>query len=61
MAINSAVRKAFGLSDWRSIRVLREMFGFKSIYELFKKSELRFLSSCRSHANPIIRLLPSLV
>ena len=46
MAINSAVRRVFGLSEWRSIRVLREIFGFKSIYELFKKSELRCLSSC---------------
>ena len=57
LAINSAMRRVFGFTDWRSIRVLREVFGFSSIYEIFKKSELRFLSSCRTHSNPIIRHL----
>ena len=57
LAMNSALRRVFGFSDWRSIRVLREIFGFKSIYEIFKKSELRFLSSCCTHSNPIIRQL----
>ena len=37
-AINNALRRVFGFSDWRSVRVLREIFGFKSIYEIFKKS-----------------------
>ena len=59
-AINSALRRAFGFSDWRSVRVLREVFGFKSLYELFKKSELRFLASCQTHSNPVIRHLISL-
>ena len=36
MAMNSAMRRVFGFTDWRSIRVLREIFGFKSIYEIFK-------------------------
>ena len=31
LAMNSALRRVFGFSDWRSIRVLREIFGFKSI------------------------------
>ena len=60
-AINNAMRRVFGFSDWRSIRVLREIFGFQSIYEIFKKSELRFMASCRTHANPVIRHLIDLI
>ena len=56
-AINNAMRRVFGFTDWRSIRALREVFGFQSIYEIFKKSELRFLASCQTHVNPIIRHL----
>ena len=53
--INNAFRKVFGFNEWQSVHVLREVFGFKSISEIFKTAENRFLSSCRVHVNPIIR------
>ena len=34
-ALNDALRKVFGFRDWRSIRVLREIFKFKSISQIF--------------------------
>ena len=59
-AINNALRKVFGFSEWQSIQTLREIFGFKSIYEIFKMAENRFLVACRSHMNPIVRFISSL-
>lgn len=59
-AINNALRKVFGFTQWQSIRVLREIFGFKSIYEIFKVAENRFLSSCRTHMNPILQFIVTL-
>ena len=58
-AINNALRKVFGFTEWQSIRTLREAFGFPSIYETFKKAETSFLNSCRYHSNPVIRFLIS--
>ena len=60
VAVNNACRKIFGFKDWRSIRTLREMFGFKSIYILFHNARDKFLNSCHSHRNPIIRFLSTL-
>ena len=60
-AISNAMRRVFGFPDWRSIRVLREIFGFQSIYEISKKSELRSMASCRTHANPVTRHLIDLI
>ena len=57
VAVNNVLRKIFGFSTWQSIRVLREMFGFKSIYELFKTAQDKFLLSCRSNPNPVITSL----
>ena len=59
-AMNSALRRVFGFTDWRSIRVLRQSFNFKSIYELFQGAKDRFISSCRFNHNPIIRHIVSL-
>ena len=55
VAVNSAFRKIFGFRDWRSIRDLREVFGFESIYITFKKAQDKFLQECKRHPNPTIR------
>ena len=57
VAINNVYRKIFGFKDWRSIRQLREVFNFPSIYVTFQKARDRFQRSCISHCNPIIRHL----
>ena len=57
LAINNVYRKIFGFKDWRSIRELREVFNFPSLYVTFQKARDRFQRSCNSHCNPIIRRL----
>ena len=57
VAINNVLRKIFGFTQWQSIRVLRQAFGFQSIYEIFKKSQDRFAASCLTHHNPIVSFL----
>ena len=56
-ALNDVLRKIFGFRDWRSIRVLRETFGFKSVTDIFRDSQRRFHKNCLSHCNPIIKAL----
>ena len=56
-ALNDALRKVFGFRDWRSIRILREIFGFKSVTDIFRKNQRRFHENCTSHANQIVRAL----
>ena len=34
LAMNNALRKVFGLKDWRSIRTLRQEFGFKCLCDI---------------------------
>ena len=53
-AVNDALRKVFGFQDWRSIRVLREIFGFKSLTDIFRVNQRRFDQNCTTHSNPII-------
>ena len=61
VAMNHVLRKIFGFSRWESIRYLRELFGFQSLYVIFKKkTQDKFLRSCASHSNPILRLLVTL-
>ena len=60
VAVNNALRKVFGFSTWQSIRVLREIFGFQSLYEIFKSAQDRFISQSRSHSNPILSFLVAL-
>ena len=54
-AMNNVFRKIFGFKEWQSIRTLREVFGFESLYVLFKTAQDRFLSSCCAHFNPIVK------
>ena len=63
-AMNNVFRKIFGFSDWRSVRVLlflRGIFGVKSLYVIFKETQDRFLSACRSHHNPVVKLIASII
>ena len=60
VAFNNALRKIFGFKDWRSIRDLREIFGFGSLHVIFKKAQDRFLENCRSHHNPIVKAIAEL-
>ena len=59
VAVNNALRKAFGFSRWESIRTLRDIFGMKSLYEIFKVTQDKFLLSCRSHHNKIVAFIAS--
>ena len=57
MAMNSAFRKIFGFRQWQSIRFLRELFGFKSLYVIFKEAQDKFRSACSNHSNPIVKFI----
>ena len=59
LAVNNALRRVFGFNRWESIRSLREVFGMKSLYEIFKSSQDKFLRTCISHHNPIISHIAS--
>ena len=61
VAMNNALRKVFGFTQWQSIRTLREVFGFESIYVIFKNAQDRFIASCRHHQNPLISFIASIV
>ena len=56
-ALNDVLRKIFGFRDWRSIRELRDGFGFQSVTDIFRKRQRRFQQNCHSHINPIVRTL----
>ena len=60
VALNNACRRVFGFTQWQSIRVLRDIFGFKSLYVIFKETQDKFLIACKSHPNPIIKFLLNL-
>ena len=58
-AVNNALCKIFGFTRWESIRLLREFFSMKSLYDIFKNAQDKFMLSCRSHPNPLITFLAS--
>ena len=57
VAMNGALRRVFGFKQWQSIRLLREAFGFESLFTIFKKAQDKFLHSCKSHSNPTVKFL----
>ena len=59
VAVNHALRKVFGFARWESIRTLREAFGMKSLFEIFKTTQDKFNANCRNHYNPVITYLAS--
>ena len=58
-AVNNALRKVFGFTRWESIRSLRECFGMKSLYDIFKTCQDKFIVSCRYHHNSVISSIAS--
>ena len=42
LAMNNVLRKIFVFSQWQSVRYIRELFGVKSLYVLFKEAQDRF-------------------
>ena len=60
VAMNNSFRKIFGFKQWQSIRYLRELFGFESLYNIFKKAQDKFLVLCRSHSNSIVKFISNL-
>ena len=59
-AINNVVRKIFGFDRRESVRLLREIGGFKSIYTIFADSRNSFLKDVKTHHNPVIRFIATL-
>ena len=59
-AINNVVRKIFGFQRWESVRTLRELFGYQSIYQIFANAKIKFHQSCLKHHNDIISFIASL-
>ena len=57
VALNNAVRRIFGFRDWRSIRQIREYYGYDSIEVLFAKAKKRFYDSLSRHSNRILKFL----
>ena len=60
VAMNNAFRRIFGFKEWQSVRVIREIFGVKSLYIIFKEAQDKFTTSCKSHPNPIINFIAKL-
>jgi len=53
-AINMAIRKIFSFSRSESTRHLREMYNYKSIYEIFATAKSKFSKAAVSSSNSII-------
>ena len=61
VAMNNALRKIFGLTDWLSIRDLREMAFIVPLEEIFDEARDRFMESCQTHKNPIVKFIAALI
>ena len=59
-AINSVIRKIFGFEHRQSVRLLREISGFKSIYEIFTIARNKFRRDLKNDHNPVIRFIASI-
>ena len=58
-AINNAIRKIFTFQRWESVRVLRDGFQMKSIYEIFQIACDKLQLSLATHPNSILRRIHS--
>ena len=56
-AINSVIRKIFGFQHRQSVRFLRTIGGYKSIYHIFASAQKNFILSAKCHTNPVIKYL----
>ena len=59
-AINSAIRKIFGFEVRQSVRLLRTISGFRSIYEIFASAKKKFEKEAQTHHNSVIKFIASL-
>ena len=59
-AINSATRKIFGFTDRLSVRLLRKISGFRSIYEIFASAKAKFEAEALTHHNHVIKFIAAL-
>ena len=60
-AINSIIRKIFDFQNRLSVRTLREIGGYKSIYIIFAEAQKKFLTDAQKHSNPVVKHLSSVV
>ena len=56
-AINNCIRKIFTFKRYESIRDLRVMFSYPSIYAIFKKAKNRFHRHLSTTDNSVLRFL----
>ena len=54
VAVNNAIRKIYSYAVWQSIRHIRIMSGYKSIYEIFSLAKTKFLEAAKSCSNQIV-------
>ena len=51
----TSIRIIFGFQHRQSVRTLREMSGYLSIYNIFANARSKFLSQAQMHRNQIVR------
>ena len=54
-AINSTIRKIFDFRNRLSVRTLRKIGGYKSIYVIFAEAQKKFLIDAQKHSNPVVK------
>merc|ERR1739838_525533 len=52
--------KIFGFARLESVRLIREIIGYKSIYTIFENSRKTFLEGVKTHHNPVIPFIATL-
>ena len=58
-AINDCIRKIFTFNRWESVRTLRSMFSYNSIYDIFAARQKSFLKQLLSLDNRILYFVTS--
>ena len=59
-AINSATPKIFGFTNRLSVRKLRKISGYRSIYEIFASAKAKFEAEALTHHNHVIKFIAAL-
>ena len=60
-AIDSVIRRIFDLRWRQSVRLLRKISGYKSIYIIFAEAKNKFLTQAETHSNPVVRYFASVI
>ena len=61
VALNDAIRKIVTFNRWESVRLLRENFGYKSLYDIFAIAAKKFRETTLSHRNSTLKALAVIV